>query len=104
MRINQKKTKYKENKEKYLINTQNFYDGREMIINASKNEIFPLVPSGYTSNDDKGLRPDSPTPTLVLLISLISLMSLILLLMTLMKCKLVMLMNLMNCFLIQRNM
>ena len=50
-----KKTKYKENKEKYLINAQNFYDGREMIINESKNEIFPLVPSGYTSDDDKGL-------------------------------------------------
>ena len=32
-----------------------------MIINALKNEIFPLVPSGYTSDDDKGLRPDSPT-------------------------------------------
>ena len=31
-----------------------------MIINAFKNEIFPLVPSGYTSDDDKGLQPDSP--------------------------------------------
>ena len=31
-----------------------------MIINAFKNEIFPLVPSGYTS-DDKSLRLDSPT-------------------------------------------
>ena len=31
-----------------------------MIINAFKNEIFQLVPSGYTSDDDKGLRPDSP--------------------------------------------
>ena len=31
-----------------------------MIINAFKNGIFPLVPSGYTSDDDKGLRPDIP--------------------------------------------
>ena len=31
-----------------------------MIINAFKNGILPLVPSGYTSDDDKGLRPDSP--------------------------------------------
>ena len=52
---------YKENKKKLLINAQNFYDGREMIIKAFKNGIFPLVPTGYTSDDDKGLRPDSPT-------------------------------------------
>ena len=31
-----------------------------MIINAFKSEIFPLVPSGYTSDDDKVLRLDSP--------------------------------------------
>ena len=31
-----------------------------MIINAFKNGIFPLLPSGFTS-DDEGLRPDSPT-------------------------------------------
>ena len=31
-----------------------------MVINAFKSRIFPLVPSGYTSDDDKGLRPDSP--------------------------------------------
>ena len=31
-----------------------------MIINAFKSEIFPLVPCGYTSDNDKGLRPDSP--------------------------------------------
>ena len=31
-----------------------------MIINAFKNEMFPLVPSGYTSDDDKDLQPDSP--------------------------------------------
>ena len=32
-----------------------------MIINAFKNEIFPLGSSGYTSDDDKDLRPDSRT-------------------------------------------
>ena len=47
--------KYKKNKEKLLINAQNFYNGREMIVNAFKNGIFPLVSSGYTSDDDKGL-------------------------------------------------
>ena len=31
-----------------------------MIINAFKNGIFTLGPSGYTSDDYKGLRPDSP--------------------------------------------
>ena len=36
-----------------------------MIINAFKNDIFSLVPSGYTSDDDdKGLRSDSPTSSL----------------------------------------
>ena len=59
-----KKRKYKENKEKLLINAQNFYDGRRIIINAFKNEIFPLVPSGYTSDDDKGLQPDIPASSL----------------------------------------
>ena len=56
-----KRPKYNENKEKLSINAQNFHDGREMIVNAFKNGIFPLVPSGYTSDHDKGLRPDSPT-------------------------------------------
>ena len=32
-----------------------------MIVNAFKNGKFPLVPSDYTSDDDKGLKPDSPT-------------------------------------------
>ena len=36
-----------------------------MIINAFKNGIFPLVPSGYTSDDDKGLRPDIPTSSFI---------------------------------------
>ena len=32
-----------------------------MINNAFKNGIFPLVPGDYTSDDDRGLRPDSLT-------------------------------------------
>ena len=35
-----KKTKYKEKKEKLLINAQNFYDGRKMIIDAFKKIYF----------------------------------------------------------------
>ena len=31
-----------------------------MIVNAFKNGIFSLVPSDYTSDDDRDLRPDSP--------------------------------------------
>ena len=70
-----------------------------MINNAFKNGIFPLVPGDYTSDDDRGLRPDS----FLVLVLLISLMILILLPMTLIKYILVMLMILINCFLIQKN-
>ena len=59
--ISQKNSKYHKLKDDISINAQNFYDGRKMIINAFKNEIFPLVLSGYTSDDDKSLRPDGPT-------------------------------------------
>ena len=56
-----RKLKYKEGKTKLLINAKKFYDGREMIVNAFKNGILPLVLSDYTSDDDRRLRPDSPT-------------------------------------------
>ena len=52
-----KKPKYKENKEKLSINAKSFCDGRKIIINCKS----PLVPSGYTFDYDKDLRPDSPT-------------------------------------------
>ena len=55
-----KAPKYKEHKKNLLSNAKKCYDGREMIVNAFKNEIFPLVPSDYTSDDDRRLRPDSP--------------------------------------------
>ena len=48
-----KKTKYKENKEKLLINAQNFYDGRDMIIKAFKNKIFPKTPTGFEEDVDE---------------------------------------------------
>ena len=53
--------KYKEYKKNLLINAKNFHDGREMIVNSFKIEIFPFVPSDYASDDDKSLPPDSPT-------------------------------------------
>ena len=56
-----KATKYKEHKKNHLINAKKIYDGREMIVNAFKNGIFPLAPSDYTSDDERDLRPDSPT-------------------------------------------
>ena len=37
-----KNSKYKKEKQDLLINSQNFFDGREMIIKAFKDEIFPI--------------------------------------------------------------
>ena len=34
-------------KQDLVINAQNFYDGREMIINAFKNKLFPFCPGNY---------------------------------------------------------
>ena len=39
---NPRDSKFKEKKTNLLINAQNFYDRREMIISALKNKIFPL--------------------------------------------------------------
>ena len=36
-----------------LINAKNFYDGREMIINAFKDKIFPLIPEDFFENEDE---------------------------------------------------
>ena len=36
-----------------LINAKNFYDGREMIINAFKDKIFPLSPEDFFENEDE---------------------------------------------------
>ena len=47
-----RKLKYKEGKTKLLIKAKNFYDGREMVINAFKNKIFLMTPSSFSSDDD----------------------------------------------------
>ena len=39
-----RKPEYVTAKNNLLINAKNFYDGREMIINAFKNKMFPLSP------------------------------------------------------------
>ena len=51
--------KYKPKKEPYigkrnklLINAKNFYDGREIIINAFKNEMFPMTPTGFSDEEE----------------------------------------------------
>ena len=40
-------------KKSLLINAKNFYDGREMIIDAFKNKIFPLVPTDFEDDVDE---------------------------------------------------
>ena len=43
-----KDSKYKKLKEDLLINAENFYKGREMIVKAFKDKLFPLSdPSNY---------------------------------------------------------
>ena len=50
--IKQKKNcKYVEPRENLLINAENFYDGREIIIDAFKNKIFPMTPTGFSENE-----------------------------------------------------
>ena len=51
-----KKLKYINDRRELLINGQNFYDGREMIIEAFKNKIFPMIPTGFDSDEDEMLR------------------------------------------------
>ena len=47
-----KKEPYIEKRRKLLINADNFYKGREMIINAFKNKIFPMVPTGFSEDEE----------------------------------------------------
>ena len=48
-----KDSKNKKLKDNLVINPQNFYDGREMIINAFKSKIFPLNnPNNYFKHED----------------------------------------------------
>ena len=48
----QKKEPYIEKIRKLLINADNFYKGREMIIDAFKHEIFPMVPTGLSEDEE----------------------------------------------------
>ena len=47
-----KEEPYIEKRRKLLINADNFYKGREMIIDAFKNEIFPMVPTGFSEDQE----------------------------------------------------
>ena len=98
-----KKSKYYKRKEKRSINSQNFYDGRKMVIDTFKNKIFPLVPSGYTSDDDKGLRPGSSDSSFSTTVWSDKFDESDFTGDYLEECILAMLMILINCFLIQRN-
>ena len=46
-----KKELYIEKRRKLLINADNFYKGREMIIDAFENKVFPMVPTGFSEDD-----------------------------------------------------
>ena len=41
------KLDYETARKNLLINAKKFYDGREIIINAFKNKIFPLSPENF---------------------------------------------------------
>ena len=47
-----KNSKYVKPREKLLINSKNFYDGRKMIIDAFKNKIFSVVPTGFSEDEE----------------------------------------------------
>ena len=59
-----KNSKYYKLKDDLLINAQNFYDERKIIIEAFKNKIFPLSNPDYypeyVSKDDTSSRSSSP--------------------------------------------
>ena len=56
-----KDSKYKNLKDDLVINAQKFYGGKEMIIKAFKDKIFPLHnPDGYSYyTEDKSSKRDS---------------------------------------------
>ena len=65
-----KKEPYIEKRRKLLINSKNFYDGRKLIIDAFKNKIFPMVPTGFSEDEkpprdeDKEDKKDGRLPTI----------------------------------------
>ena len=48
-----KKEKYVSGRKSLLINAKFFYEGRQMIIDAFKNKIFPKAPSGFEDDVDE---------------------------------------------------
>ena len=47
-----KNSKFNKPREKLLINSKNFHDGRKMIIDAFKNKIFPMAPTGFSEDEE----------------------------------------------------
>ena len=47
-----KKEPYIGKRNKLLINAKNFYDGKEIIIDAFQNEIFPMTPTGFSEDEE----------------------------------------------------
>ena len=52
-KYNPEKPDYATARKNLLINAKNFYDGREMIINAFKNGMFPLTDDDFPEGVDK---------------------------------------------------
>ena len=48
-----KKEPYIEKRRKLLINADNFYKGREMIIDVFKNKIFSMAPTGFSEDEEQ---------------------------------------------------
>ena len=48
-----KKSKYYKLKQDLLINAKKFYDGREMIVEAFENKIFPFYSGNYYEELDE---------------------------------------------------
>ena len=64
-----KKKPYIEKRGKLLINARNVYEGRQMIIDAFKNKIFPMVPTGFedeepSRDEDKEEKKDDRLTTI----------------------------------------
>ena len=53
-----KKELYIEKRGKLLLNAKKIYKGREMIIDAFKNEIFPMTPTGFSEDDEETPRDE----------------------------------------------
>ena len=60
-----KKEPYIEKRRKLLINADNFYKERKMIIDAFKNKIFPMVPTSFSEDEESPRgKKDDRLPTM----------------------------------------